>query len=50
MMEEVQLKQSLNMLHPLYKTSKIDNKSNWKYPHLYNPTTLQSKDKYTRIK
>ena len=27
------------MLHPLYKTSKIDNKSNWKYPYTY--TILQ---------
>ena len=39
------------MLHPLYKTSKID-KSNWKYPYTYTilQQQLQTKDKYTRSK
>ena len=40
------------MLHPLYKTSKINNKSNWKYPYIYTilQQQLHTKDKYTRSK
>ena len=57
MMEEVQLKAKPEYVAPppLYKTSKIDNKGNWKYPYTYTilqhvQQQLQTKDKYIRSK
>ena len=49
-MEEVQVKAKPEYVAPpLYKTSKIDNKSNWKYQYTYTilQQQLQTKDKYT---
>ena len=46
MMEEVQLKAKPEDVAPLYKTSKIDNKSKWIYIQSYNNITNKQKDKY----